>query len=214
MAGMLKTTKSAGLPEVNPGDVVRVHQKIVEGNKERIQVFEGIVIKTHGKSGVNATFTVRKIAYGVGVEKTFPLISPTIVKIEFKKSSEVRRAKLYYLRKLSGKSLKMKDKKIDRDIWELVAKTDDESVELSEEVLEEAVKAEEDKKQTESTDAVVTAENNDETETAGELTPTEPISAAEQPTEEPIKSESESTKDDTVEAEVADGSSESTEAKS
>jgi large subunit ribosomal protein L19 len=199
MVGMLKSNKSAGLPEVNPGDVVRVHQKIIEGTKERVQVFEGIVIKTHGKSGVNATFTVRKIAYGVGVEKTFPLISPTIVKIEFKKSSEVRRAKLYYLRKLSGKSLKMKDKKIDRDIWELVAKTDEEPEELSEEVLEEAVKAEEDKKQAET----VPTESDDETPVSDQLTK-----------EEPDKSEPESAENDTVGVEVDDGSTGTTEAES
>ena len=141
MAGMLKqSAKANGLPEVHPGDIVRVHQKIKEGGKERIQIFEGIVIKTHGKSGPNATFTVRKITYGVGVEKTYPLQSPSIVKIEFKKGSEVHRAKLYYLRKLSGKSLKMKEKKIDQDVWELVAKAE-EPEELTEEVLAEAVAA-------------------------------------------------------------------------
>lgn len=204
MAGMLKTSKSTGSPEINPGDVVRVHQKITEGSKERIQVFEGIVIKTHGKSGANATFTVRKIAYGVGVEKTFPLQSPSVVKIEFKKSSEVRRAKLYYLRKLSGKSLKMKDKKIDRDIWELVAKTQDESDELSEEILEEAVKAEEDKQQAEA-EIIPSSEESD----AGDVvTPiTEELSKATVAKPEP-------TKDDTVKTEVDDGSAETTEAES
>ena len=203
MAGMLKTTKSAGLPEVNPGDVVRVHQKITEGNKERIQVFEGIVIKTHGKSGVNATFTVRKIAYGVGVEKTFPLLSPTIVKIEFKKSSEVRRAKLYYLRKLSGKSLKMKDKKIDRDVWELIAKTNEEPEELSEEILEEAVKAEDDKKQAEIAETLVSAESQND------------VPVVEQPNQEDTdNNEPKSTKNDTVKAEVDDGNTEATEAES
>lgn len=125
-----------------------MHQKIKEGGKERVQVFEGIVIKTHGKTGSNASFTVRKITYGVGVERTYPLQSPNIVKIEFKKGSEVHRAKLYYLRKLSGKSLKMKEKKIDQDIWELVAKVD-EPEELSKEVLEEAVQAAKEKEEQE-----------------------------------------------------------------
>jgi large subunit ribosomal protein L19 len=149
MTGMLKpSTKNQGLPEVHPGDIVRVHQKIKEGGKERVQVFEGIVIKTHGKTGSNASFTVRKITYGVGVERTYPLQSPNIVKIEFKKGSEVHRAKLYYLRKLSGKSLKMKEKKIDQDIWELVAKVD-EPEELSKEVLEEAVQAAKEKEEQE-----------------------------------------------------------------
>lgn len=149
MAGMLKpSTRDKTLPEIHPGDIVRVHQKVKEGGKERIQVFEGIVIKTHGKTGPSATFTVRKITYGVGVERTYPLQSPSIVKIEFKKGSEVRRAKLYYLRKLSGKSLKMKEKKIDQDVWELVAKAD-EPEELSEEVLAEAVQAEAERQKSE-----------------------------------------------------------------
>ena len=131
------------LPEVHPGDIVRVHQKIKEGDKERIQVFEGIVIKTHGQVGPNATFTVRKIASGVGVERVYLLQSPNIVKIEFKKGSQVRRSKLYYLRELSGKALKMKDKKIDRDVWELVATADEEQVPTEAELAEavEAAKA-------------------------------------------------------------------------
>jgi large subunit ribosomal protein L19 len=124
------------LPEVHPGDIIRVHQKIKEGDKERVQVFEGIVIKTHGRVGPNATFTVRKIASGVGVERIYPLQSPNIVKIEFKKGSGVRRSKLYYLRNLSGKALKMKDKKIDREVWELVAATGEEVAPTAEELAE------------------------------------------------------------------------------
>jgi large subunit ribosomal protein L19 len=139
MAKSLVQPKSK-LPEVHPGDIVRVHQKIKEGDKERVQVFEGIVLKTHGHVGPNASFTVRKIASGVGVERTYLLQSPNIVKIEFKKGSEVRRAKLYYLRDLSGKALKMKDKKIDRDVWELVASADEEQVPTEAE-LAEAVEA-------------------------------------------------------------------------
>ncbi|MBU1083390.1 50S ribosomal protein L19 [Patescibacteria group bacterium] len=139
MIDTLAKTKKSNLPEVHPGDVVRVHQKIKEGVKERIQVFEGIIIKTHGKVGPNATFTVRKIASGVGVERTYQLQSPLITKIEFKKGSKVNRAKLYYLRNLSGKALKMKEKKIDKTLWELVAKTDSE--EATEEHIEEAIQA-------------------------------------------------------------------------
>lgn len=127
-------------PEIHPGDIIRVHQKIKEGDKERIQVFEGIVIKTHGRVGPNASFTVRKVASGVGVERTYPVQSPNIAKIEFKKGSQVRRAKLYYLRGLSGRSLKMKDKKIDREVWELVASAD-ETPAPTEEELTEAVEA-------------------------------------------------------------------------
>jgi large subunit ribosomal protein L19 len=144
MAKSLVQSKSK-LPEVHPGDIIRVHQKIKEGDKERVQVFEGIVIKTHGQVGPNASFTVRKIASGVGVERTYLLQSPNIVKIEFKKGSQVRRAKLYYLRDLSGKALKMKDQKIDRDVWELVAATEEDHIPTEEELAEavEAAKKEE-----------------------------------------------------------------------
>lgn len=85
-------------PEFRPGYTVKVHQKIKEGDKERIQVFEGIVIARPGGKNINATFTVRKISDGVGVERIFPLHSPTIAKIEVVKKAKVRRAKLYYLR--------------------------------------------------------------------------------------------------------------------
>lgn len=96
------------MPEIKSGQTVRVHQRIKEGNKERIQPFEGLVIAVkHGK-GLNGTFTVRKIASGVGVERVYPLHSPTIEKIEVLKASKVRRAKLYYMRGRSGKSARMK----------------------------------------------------------------------------------------------------------
>ena len=100
----LKTT----LPEFQSGDVVKVYQKIKEGEKERVQVFEGIVIaRKHGK-GASASFTVRKIAAGVGVEKTYPLHSPMIEKIEVVKKSKARRSKLYYVRTAKGKRAKIK----------------------------------------------------------------------------------------------------------
>ena len=97
------------MPVINVGDTVRVHVKIKEGSRERIQVFEGIVIaKKHG--GLEETFTVRRLAYGVGVEKVFPIHSPTIEKIEVVRHGKVRRAKLYYLRDRLGKSAKVKEK--------------------------------------------------------------------------------------------------------
>ena len=86
------------LPEIKPGQTVKVHQKIKEAGKERIQIFEGVVISKRGGNNINATITVRKISEGVGVEKIFPIYSPTIVKIEVIKKAKVRRAKLYYLR--------------------------------------------------------------------------------------------------------------------
>ena len=96
------------IPEIKVGNTVRVHVKIKEGNKERIQVFEGIVIKKQG-GGVNETFTVRKISYGVGVERVFPVNSPIIDHIEVAKVGKVRRAKLHYLRGLSGKAARIKE---------------------------------------------------------------------------------------------------------
>jgi large subunit ribosomal protein L19 len=91
-------TQLKTLPEFKPGYTVRVHQRIREGSKERVQVFEGLVIARKGGTGTNATFMVRKISYGVGVERIFPLHSPNIVKLEVVKSPAVRRAKLYYAR--------------------------------------------------------------------------------------------------------------------
>ena len=100
------------LPYVKPGDTVKVHVKIREGDKERIQVFKGVVIRKR-KGSTNATFTVRKISYGIGVERVFPLHSPIIDKIEVVTRGRVRRAKIYYLRKLRGKAARIKERRID-----------------------------------------------------------------------------------------------------
>lgn len=97
-------------PAMRSGDTVRVHVKIREGEKERIQVFEGTVIGMH-RGGVSSTFTVRKVSFGQGVERIFPLHSPIVAKIEIVRSAKVRRAKLYYLRELRGKAARMKEKK-------------------------------------------------------------------------------------------------------
>lgn len=96
------------IPDFRPGDTVRVHVKVREGQRERIQVFEGVVIRRRG-SGISETYTVRKISYGVGVERTFPVHSPKIEKIERTRRGKVRRAKLYYLRGLSGKAARIKE---------------------------------------------------------------------------------------------------------
>ena len=98
------------IPQFGPGDTVKVHAKIVEGTRERIQIFEGVVIGRQG-SGVREMFTVRRISYGVGVERMFPVHSPRIDKIEVVRRGKVRRAKLYYLRKLTGKAARIKEKK-------------------------------------------------------------------------------------------------------
>jgi large subunit ribosomal protein L19 len=96
------------LPRFRPGDTLKVHVKVIEGSRERIQLFEGVVIKRHG-GGISETFTVRKISYGVGVERTFPLHSPKIDKLEVARRGKVRRAKLYYLRELRGKAARIKE---------------------------------------------------------------------------------------------------------
>ena len=95
-------------PSFRPGDTLRLHVKIIEGTRERIQLFEGIVIKRHG-GGISETFTVRKISNGVGVERTFPLHTPKLAQIEVTRRGKVRRAKLYYLRKLRGKAARIKE---------------------------------------------------------------------------------------------------------
>ena len=96
------------VPQFKIGDTVKVHNKIKEGNRERIQIFEGTVIARRG-GGISESFTVRRVAYGVGVEKTFPLHSPNVAKVDVVRSGKVRRAKLYYLRERSGKSAKLKE---------------------------------------------------------------------------------------------------------
>lgn len=98
------------VPELRPGDTVKVHARVVEGNRERIQIFEGVVIASKG-SGVKRSFTVRRIAHGVGVERTFLLHSPRIDKIDVLRHGEVRRAKLYYLRGKVGKSARVREKR-------------------------------------------------------------------------------------------------------
>ena len=98
------------IPEFRPGDTVKVHVRVVEGNRSRIQVFQGVVIRRQG-GGIRETFTVRKVSFGVGVERTFPVHSPNIAEIEVATRGDVRRAKLYYLRELRGKAAKIKEKR-------------------------------------------------------------------------------------------------------
>src|SRR5712664_1021821 len=98
------------VPEFAPGDTLKVHVRVVEGTRERVQVFQGVVIRRQG-SGLRETFTVRKMSFGVGVERTFPVHSPSIDKIEVVTRGDVRRAKLYYLRDLRGKAAKIKEKR-------------------------------------------------------------------------------------------------------
>ncbi|GAA1924790.1 50S ribosomal protein L19 [Nocardioides lentus] len=98
------------VPEFRAGDTIKVHVKVVEGNRSRVQVFQGIVIRVHG-SGIGRTFTVRKVSFGVGVERTFPLHSPIFDEVEVVTRGDVRRAKLYYLRNLRGKAARIKERR-------------------------------------------------------------------------------------------------------
>ena len=147
------------IPDLKVGDTVRVHQRIKEGNRERIQVFEGIIIKKQGGS-VNATFTVRRIAYGVGVEKTFLVHSPLVEKIEVVRVGKARRAKLYYLRDRLGKAAKTKENigaKIETKYKDLKEETVEEPV-SEETVTEEPVATEEVKAEEVKTEEVKTEE--------------------------------------------------------
>ena len=154
------------IPEIRVGNTVRVHVKIKEGNKERIQVFEGIVIKKQG-GGVNETFTVRKISYGVGVEKTFLIHSPLVEKVEVVRVGKARRAKLYYLRERTGKASKTKEMVGARiENKEIVIKED-----LAEEPVQEVVE--------EATEVVETPVEEKTTEVVNkEVAPVEPVAEA------------------------------------
>ena len=98
------------LPDFRPGDTVKVHVRVVEGSRERIQVFQGFVLRRQG-GGLRETFTVRKVSFGVGVERTFPVHSPSIARVELVSRGDVRRAKLYYLRERTGRAAKIKEKR-------------------------------------------------------------------------------------------------------
>ncbi len=124
-------------PAVKSGDTVRVHVKVIEGNKERVQIFEGLVIAVkHGK-GLDGTFTVRKESLGVGVERIFPMHSPKVVKVERVKQSKVRRAKLYFMRDLRGKNARLKELNREPVIWE-EKEAEEELARIAEEKAKEA----------------------------------------------------------------------------
>jgi len=134
-----RETRRRDLPPFRPGDTVRVHVKIREGEKERTQVFEGVVIRRR-RGGASATFTVRKVSYGIGVERIFPVESPAVQKVEIKSRGHVRRSRLYYLRELRGKKARLRSKL--RDLSSLVPEAEKEGPGQLEEA-EEAAAAEE-----------------------------------------------------------------------
>lgn len=114
----LKKFMKKNIPDIHTGDTIKVHQKIKEGDKERVQIFEGLVIATHGGKTLDGTFTVRKESFGIGIERIFPVHSPRVVKIERIKQSKVRRSKLYFMRELSGKNARLKELNRDYVMWE------------------------------------------------------------------------------------------------
>ena len=114
MASLIEVKPNPNIPDIAPGDTVKVTAKIVEGEKERTQLFQGVVIKVR-RGGVGTNFTVRRVAYGVGVERTFPLYSPLVERVEVIRHGKVRRAKLYYLRGLSAKASRIKEKRVSKE---------------------------------------------------------------------------------------------------
>jgi len=113
IASLIEVKPNPNIPPLAPGDTVKVSSKVVEGDRERTQLFQGVVIRVQ-RGGVRANFTVRRVAYGVGVERTFPLYSPLVEKVEVMRHGRVRRAKLYYLRGLSAKASRIKEKRVDK----------------------------------------------------------------------------------------------------
>jgi large subunit ribosomal protein L19 len=129
------------IPQFRPGDTVKVHVRVVEGNRERVQVFQGVVIRRQN-GGLRETFTVRKISFGVGVERTFPVHSPSIAKLELVSRGAVRRAKLYYLRELRGKKARIKERRIDDAKLAAMEAAQAEAMEQTDAEAEEATDAE------------------------------------------------------------------------
>jgi large subunit ribosomal protein L19 len=111
VGALLGIERRQDLPEFGPGDTVRVSVKVVEGNRERVQIFEGLVIAMHAARQLDGTFTVRRVAHGIGVERIFPINSPRIEKVEVVRRGKVRRAKLYYLRERTGRAARIKEKR-------------------------------------------------------------------------------------------------------
>ena len=139
-------------PDLRPGDVIKVHQKIQEGKKTRIQIFEGVVIKLSGGKGLDGTFRVRRKSFGIGVEMVFPLHSPSIIKIEKIKRIKVRRAKLYYLRNLTDKQLRRRGELKGTAVWEETEAIKEEEELKADKEVEAKAKQEEKKKEQEELD--------------------------------------------------------------
>lgn len=135
---LLEVKKKAKMPNIQPGDTVKVSTKIVEGDKERIQVFQGVIIKVR-RGGQGASYTVRHVAFGIGVERTFTMTSPMVEKVQIVRQGKVRRSRLYYLRELSGKEARRKIKRVERKIGDELLQSEPE--EEIEPIMDEAVVA-------------------------------------------------------------------------
>lgn len=196
MHTLIREVQKASLkkvPEVKTGYTVRVHQKIKEGNKERVQAFEGLVIKVGHGEGVEKTITVRKIVQGIGVEKVFPVNSPNITKIEVKKKAKVRRAKLYYMRERSGKSARLQE----RHVTEAERAAEEEKMEA---MIQEAVSADEKRKKEE---AAAEGETGD-----SEQSESETEAPAAEPSDDTVTPEPEADAEDATEKEESEKESE------
>jgi large subunit ribosomal protein L19 len=166
MEKLIKKYMKKNIPDVRTGDTVKVHLKVKEGNKERIQIFEGLVIAVKHGQTLDGTFTVRKESFGIGVERVFPVHSPRIVKVERVKQSKVRRSKLYYMRDLHGKNARLKDLNRDHKVWEEKG-AEAEIEKIAEEVAAAAEEAAEAKaEETEVTEALEPKEATETAETA------------------------------------------------
>lgn len=202
------------VPDVKSGDIVRIHTKIKEGNKERIQIFEGVVIKRQGGNNVGASITVRKISYGIGVERTFLLHSPLVEKIQVIKRARVRRANIGYLRGLTGKSAKLKEKQFDA----LAVNVKEEELAPADQVeIDEPVKISEDvmnQTETVSTEDVAKKEEKEaKTEDTGPVAEDEQEAPEEEIEEGLEKAEEDMEKGKSTEGELAEKVQEDEEAK-
>jgi large subunit ribosomal protein L19 len=176
------------LPDLRPGDTVKVHVRVVEGNRERVQVFQGVVIRRSG-GGIRETFTVRKISFGVGVERTFPLHSPSISKLEVVQRGRVRRAKLYYLRDLRGKKARIRERRVDEAklaAMEEAARAAAEEALADEEAAPEDAVAEATPDASVEGEATEVADAADDAGAAGEPAPKD--ESEDEPAEEPAQS--------------------------
>jgi large subunit ribosomal protein L19 len=211
---LIDVKRNRKIPELAPGDTVRVYTKVVEGGKERTQPFQGVIIKMQG-GVVNATFTVRRIAYGVGVERTFPLYSPRVERVEIIRHGKVRRAKLYYLRGRSGRAARIKERRVDREkelaqVEQLAAEAEEEEMLEAEEPAEAETLMEQEEAQPEETAEVAPEGKLVEESTEEEKTPVEPEEAGaeatqaqgELETEEPTEEEKTPAEPEEAEPEV------------